>query len=65
MKQGKDEILSHSCAKFKLAKCASYGIAVDSIEYWEDRKEWWMDNGEYATGPIFYCPFCGELLKRP
>lgn len=54
----------HSCPKFKSARADCYGPAVDQIVYDEKDQEWWMDNGEYATGPIFSCPFCGEKLEQ-
>jgi hypothetical protein len=41
---------------------ATYGIAVDRI-YKRKDDNWGMDNGEYESHPIFYCPCCGVKLE--
>ena len=56
----------HKCPPFDKAMAEYfgpfYGPAVTDIQLRLDTKQWWMHNGEYATGPIHYCPFCGEDL---
>lgn len=54
---------THDCPRFREAREGLYGAAVTDINYNAD-EQWVMENGEYATHPIYYCPFCGiELAK--
>lgn len=55
------QITTHECDGLANAESAMYGPAVDTIEL--DGNGWWMNNGEYATGPIMFCPFCGVTLE--
>ena len=62
--------MEHKCSGFEEAGEGLWGSAISDIcfnpVWYKDMFEvgWWMDNGEYATGPIYYCPFCGiELVK--
>ena len=63
-----DETYYHKCPAFEKQEEGRFGSAVKTIStqrlgtYENGPDWWWMDNGEYATGPIHYCPFCGGDL---
>jgi hypothetical protein len=63
----------HKCVAMKLAREGLWGSAVTDIrttipQDFQDPAHdgtvdvWCMENGEYATYPIYYCPFCGTVL---
>jgi len=56
------DLPAHKCENFKKAYKAAYGHAVTEIYFFD--KTWRMGNGEYDTGPISHCPFCGEKLRE-
>ena len=58
--------LNHKCEQLATTKVVGYGPAVTDIWYSdEDPAGWYMDNGEYSSGPIVCCPFCGVRLAFP
>jgi len=61
----------HECLNGNSQYYITPGWAVSNIiflETWLDEwgedvpGDWFMSNGEYISGPIVACPFCGERL---
>jgi hypothetical protein len=69
-------LAEHRCQQLEDKVPVYYGPAVTHIYYGVERdmyeemsgpdiEAWWMGNGEYGSGPIVACPFCGERLEKP
>jgi hypothetical protein len=66
------EIQEHSCKEFANTLLDEteteeqyWGGAVSSILFDTKANMWLMSNEEYATGPVWFCPFCGIKLPIP